>query len=69
MSDKLEPLLEARKGEIGHRYPDTALKFGLNVVLGTMNHQTLAGASLMKTQDLVDELSDVLFSYLRLEEK
>lgn len=67
ISEKLTPLLVSRKDEIGHRYPDLAIKFGLNVVLGTMNHQTLAGISLMKTEDLVAELADVLFCYLRTE--
>ncbi len=67
ISNKLTPLLEARIDDIGHDNPEEAIKFGLNVVLGTMNHQSLAGLSVMDTPGLVDELTDVLFRYLRIQ--
>lgn len=67
ISRKLTPLLRTRKGEIKHPKPDKAVAFGLTVVLGAMNHQSLAGISTMKNEELVRELSDLLLRYLRIQ--
>ncbi len=68
ISNKITPLILARKNEIGHSKPNEAIAFGINVVLGTMNHHTLAGLKTMSMKALVRELTDVLFCYLRVVE-
>ncbi len=67
MADKLTPLLDARKTEIGHPNSDEAISFALSVVLGTMNHQSLAGQSFMSNTHIVTELEELVFSYLRID--
>ncbi len=66
ISNRLTPLLESRIQEIGHPKPSEAIAFGINVVMGTMNHYTLAGLKNMTMKALVTELKDVLMSYLRV---
>lgn len=66
ISNKLTPLLVSRMQEIGHPKPTEAIAFGINVVMGTMNHHTLAGLKNMSMKVLVRELTDVLLSYLRV---
>ncbi len=67
ISNKLTPLLLTRKQQIGHPSPQKAVAFSINIILGTMNHNTLAGIEQMTMPSLCQELTDVILSYLRIE--
>ena len=64
----LDVLVQPRMSQIGHPRPEPALRFGINVVLGALNHHTLVHSLASRSPELLTtELTRILTAYLDLE--